>query len=61
MLEQLRQVNGIDPNRVSELSSAELRCPLTTVTVSLTLAEWRVSESFLTRLFLCFSYMAETF
>lgn len=26
MLEQLRQVNGIDPNRVSELSSAEPRC-----------------------------------
>ena len=31
MLEQLRQVNGIDPNRVSELSSAEPRCPSLTV------------------------------
>jgi hypothetical protein len=25
MLEQLRQVNGIDPNRVSEFSNAEQR------------------------------------
>lgn len=61
MLEQLRQVNGIDPNRVSELSSAEPRCPSLTVTLSLTLADWCVSESFLTRLFLCSSYVAETF
>ena len=61
MLEQLRQVNGIDPNRVSELSSAEPRCSSLTVTLSLTLAEWWLSESFWARLFLCSSYVAETF
>lgn len=38
MLEQLRQVNGIDPNRVSELSGAERRHSLHTMVLTLTLA-----------------------
>lgn len=61
MLEQLRQVNGIDPNRVSELSSAERRCSFHTMTLSSTLAGWWLSESFFTRLFLHFRYVAKTF
>lgn len=38
MLEQLRQVNGIDPNRVSDMWSVEWRWPLHMMTLIFTLA-----------------------